>query len=103
MSQIRNSRLVRVFFMGRDPLRWRAGSLPFFCLSGTGSRDRPQPSEAMNAKRALRPFLVGLAAAVHLSLAARILGDYLVYQTGLAGKLPILAASGRLRSAWGWL
>jgi hypothetical protein len=57
---------------------------------------------AVEATRRQRVLLAGIIALVHLTLPARILGDYLIYRTGIAGKLPRIPVIERLeRVSWG--
>jgi hypothetical protein len=47
-----------------------------------------------------RAILAAAIALIHLASPARTLGDYLIYRTGIAGKLPRIALLERLRVAW---
>jgi hypothetical protein len=56
---------------------------------------------AVELTRRQRVILAGTLALIHLTLPARILGDFLIYRTGIAGKLPRIAWFERLgRVSW---
>src|ERR1051326_8641985 len=55
-------------------------------------------------RTAVRRTLLALARVlINLSLSAKLLGDYGIYRTGMAGRLPWVRVPARLRRAVGWL